>query len=71
VNAAPDSPFLTTAEAAAIIRMDRDYVTRQCESGAIPAKKLGRMWRIHRDDLDRFMAPGKAPVTRPDRRRAS
>lgn len=67
-----DLIYLTTSEAAAIIRTSSDYVARQCDAGNLRAKKVGHEWRIHRDELDRFMASGgKAPATRPMRRRAS
>lgn len=64
--------FLTTDEAAAIIRTDRDYVSRQCANGNITAKKLGTEWRIHREDLDAFMrgTRAKAPPSRAGRKRA-
>lgn len=66
------SPYLTTDEAAAIVRMDRDYVSRQCAAGNLKAKKLGTEWRIHRDDLALFMTGAPAPATRHrERRRAS
>lgn len=66
-----ESPYLTTDEVAQIIRMDRDYVARQCNAGNLKAKRLGKTWRIHRDDLALFMAgEKKAPATR-QRRRAS
>lgn len=63
--------YLTTTEAGAIIRTSPDYVARQCDAGNLRAKKVGREWRIHRDDLTVFMTGGKAPSTRPMRRRAS
>lgn len=63
--------YLTTDEAAAIIRMSRDYVARQCDAGNLYGKKVGREWRIHRDELARFMSGSPAPATRPLRRRAS
>lgn len=63
--------YLTTDEAAAIVRSSRDYVARLCASGQIVARKLGRDWRIHRDELDRFMrGTGKAKPVR-ERKRAS
>lgn len=58
------SEFLTTEEAAALIKMQPDYVARQCKAGQIKAKKLGTTWRIRRADLDAFMAGGMAPATR-------
>lgn len=63
--------YLTTGEVAEIIRTSTDYVSRQCANGAIRAKRVGREWRIHRDEVTRFMGGGRAPATRPQRRRAS
>lgn len=64
------SPYLTTTEAAAIIRRTPDYVMRQCAAGNLRATKVGA-WRIHRDDLDAFMrGPEPTPAARPPRRRA-
>jgi excisionase family DNA binding protein len=56
--------YLTTTEAAAIIRKSADYVARQCKAGQIKAKKLGNDWRIERIALDAFMSGGKAAPTR-------
>lgn len=59
------SPWLTTAEVAALIRTDDEYVRRQCKNGALKATKLGTGWRIHRDAVDQFMAaPAGVPPTR-------
>lgn len=73
--AAPAKPanaaaYLTTEEAAAIIRTDREYVSRQCANGNLIAKKLGTEWRIHPDDLDTFMrgSKKKAPPARSRKR---
>lgn len=64
--------YLTTDEVAEIIRKSRDYVSRQCALGNIKARKLGNDWRIHRLEVDRFMAGAEpVPATRPARRRAS
>lgn len=56
--------YMTAVEAAEIIRMEPDYVRRQCKAGNIRAKKLGTEWRITRAALDDFMAGGPAPATR-------
>ncbi len=50
--------YLTLREAAQRIQMSEDYVRKQCEAGALPAKKLGNRWRISRDALDVFMTDG-------------
>lgn len=52
------SEILTLAEAAEYMRMSQDYVRKQCEAGALPAKKLGNRWRISRTALDVFMTDG-------------
>lgn len=65
------TPYLTTEEAAEIIRKSPDYVARMCNAKALAGKKLGNDWRIHRDDLDQFMRAGsKAPATRTRKRAA-
>lgn len=57
--------YLNCAEAAEIIRMDINYVQRQCKAGAIRAKKLGTQWRITRSALEEFMSGERvAPPTR-------
>lgn len=67
-----DSPYLTTAEVGAIIRMDAEYVARMCKMGRLEATQLGRTWRIHRDAVERFMAGGRQVArVRTPRRRAS
>ena len=65
-----DEPiYLTSREAAEIIRSSREYVARQCAAGHLRATKLGDEWRIHRDDLTRFMSGEAVPTDRPNRRR--
>jgi excisionase family DNA binding protein len=61
--------YLTTSEVADIIRRSREYVARQCAVGTLKGTKLGDEWRIHRDDLHRFMAGDTVPTDRPHRRR--
>ena len=60
------SAYLTVEEVAEEIGMGTDWVRRQCAAGVIPAKKLGQVWRVHRDNLDAFMgAPEPAPAAQP------
>lgn len=68
-----ETPWLLTEEVAAFLRVDREWVSRQCAKGALKATKLGQHWRIHRDDLDAFMGQGQIQTPRPgrSRRRAS
>lgn len=57
-----ESPYLTTAEAAALIRISVKWVQKACHAGDLPAVKTGKEWRIHRRDLDRFMGGTPAPA---------
>ncbi len=45
--------FLTTDEAAALMRVSRKTVLRRIRSGQLPACRLGREYRIRADDLVR------------------
>lgn len=66
-----ESPWLTTEEAAAYLRVSADYIRRQCAKGTIPARLIGGRngWLITREALDAFMSPaGPAPVARSRRR---
>lgn len=44
--------MLTTGEIAEILRMSPEWVRAQCDSGEMPAHKLGREWRIDADEFD-------------------
>lgn len=46
-----DNELLTVKEVAAYLRVSRVTVWRWCQQGIIPASRLGRNWRIRRDDL--------------------
>lgn len=42
----------TPEEAAALIRCSKDFILAAIRSGALPAKKLGKGYRIKGSDLD-------------------
>lgn len=46
-----DNELLTVKEVATFLRVSRVTVWRWCQRGLIPASKVGRNWRIRRDDL--------------------
>ncbi len=46
-----ENELLTVREVAAYLRVSRVTVWRWCQEGTIPAFRIGRNWRIHRDDL--------------------
>jgi excisionase family DNA binding protein len=43
--------LLTVKEVAGYLRVSRVTVWRWCQQGVIPAFRIGRNWRIRRDDL--------------------
>lgn len=69
--------WLSTAEVAEQIGLTAESVTRLCSIGDLPATKLGNRWRVHPDDLERYMQPSvktsprKRRTTARQRRRAS
>jgi excisionase family DNA binding protein len=46
-----ENEVLTVKEVAAYLRVSRVTVWRWCQRGTLPALRVGRNWRIHRDDL--------------------
>ena len=56
--------FLTTAEAAEVIRETAENVARRCKAGQIRASRLGGEWRIREDDLLDFMTRAENPSVR-------
>jgi excisionase family DNA binding protein len=42
---------LTVKEVADYLRVSRVTAWRWCQQGTLPAFRIGRHWRIHRDDL--------------------
>lgn len=45
------APLLTTAEAAAILRVVPRMITKMCNAGDLKAVRVGNRWRINRDAL--------------------
>jgi excisionase family DNA binding protein len=64
-----ESPkYLNTRQIAAEYGFDLDTVQSWCDSGKLRAFKIGREWRIHRDDWARFVRPNKPPAPSEPRR---
>ena len=49
--------LLTVQEAAGLLRVHRNTIYAMIHDGRLPAFKVGRVWRIHPDDL-----PGKGLI---------
>ncbi|HFC09959.1 MAG TPA: helix-turn-helix domain-containing protein [Chloroflexi bacterium] len=52
-NALP--PVMTPAEAAQVLRVSEEDVIAAIESGDLPARKIGRAYRISREALEKFL----------------
>lgn len=50
-----DVKFLTPAEAAELLRIQRDTVYRLIEAGDLPARRIGGQWRIPKAELDEML----------------
>jgi excisionase family DNA binding protein len=48
--------FVTVAEVAAQLRVSNMTVYRLIQSGALPAVRVGRSYRIRATDVDRYLA---------------
>ncbi|MCM0622846.1 helix-turn-helix domain-containing protein [Nocardioides bruguierae] len=58
VDAAPEpdrpSPWLTTSQVAVLLRVEPRTVVKAIDRGSLPARKAGRQWQIHTDDVEHY-----------------
>ena len=52
---------VSAADAARMVRKGRGLVLAACASGALPAKRDGKAWKIRAVDLDAWAAAGFKP----------
>ena len=50
-----DKLILTLADAAALTSLSKDHLSAAIHAGKLKAKKIGRGWKIKRDDLDLYV----------------
>jgi excisionase family DNA binding protein len=64
----PDE-ILTSTEAAALMRVHRSTLLRECKAGRVPYRRLGRRFLFSRQALDEWMraAPSAGTTSLPDR----
>ena len=48
----------TVAEAAVYLKLNPDYLRRRTKAGAVPALRMGRVWRYRKDRLDAWLDAG-------------
>ncbi|KAA3614359.1 MAG: DNA-binding protein [Planctomycetota bacterium] len=54
-----DQSYLSLNEAAELLKVDYKTLYRLVRQGRIPSFRVGRIYRIHRQDLDSFMSTDK------------
>ena len=54
--------FLTTDEVLEYLRVNARTVYRLIRNGDLPAVRIGRQWRIRRNDLDQWLETQKRVV---------
>jgi excisionase family DNA binding protein len=52
----PTQPFLTPQEVSDLLQVSVYTVRRWIKQGELPAYKVGRLWRIKKDDLNRWLS---------------
>lgn len=52
---APLHPFLTPKEVSSLLQVSVYTVRRWIKDGELPAYKVGRLWRIDKVELDRWL----------------
>lgn len=50
-----DPQILTLAEVSAYLRIPSSTIYKLSREGALPAQKIGRNWRYHKDVLDDWL----------------
>ncbi|MBP9040769.1 MAG: helix-turn-helix domain-containing protein [Anaerolineaceae bacterium] len=53
------SPIITIEEAADLLKIPVSSVYKLAQAGKIPAQKVGRHWRFHRQTLIQWIAYGQ------------
>jgi excisionase family DNA binding protein len=57
-------PLLTVGEVAGLMRVSNMTVYRLIKSGQLPALRVGKNYRIRRDDIERYLADRTVHVER-------
>lgn len=52
------SEIMTVKEVAEFLRLSRATVWRMIQEQRLPAFRVGRSWRVRREDVDRLTQPG-------------
>lgn len=59
-EAREQAPALTTKDVAALLKVSTKTVLRLIQSGQLPARKIGRCWRLSPHALDAWLSTPQA-----------
>ncbi len=62
------SSVLTIDELAEYLKISKSTLYKLAQEGALPAQKVGKHWRFHRDAVDQWLrneSPSSAPLRSP------
>ena len=57
------TPYMTLKETAKYLKLSEITIYRMIQRGDIPAIKLGRSWRVHRNTLEEFLHRLAYPIS--------
>lgn len=63
-NSSINSELLTVSDAADYLKVSQMTIWRWCQSGRLPAFKIGREWRIERSALEDIIRKNRQPNTK-------
>lgn len=61
---APSTPLLTVRQVAELLSVSSEVVSGLIRDGYLPARMIGKRYRIDAADFDTYYAATKVPVTR-------
>lgn len=53
--------ILTVEDVAKLLRVSKVKVTRMCRTEELAAFRVGRLWRLHRADVEKWLASQTSP----------
>jgi len=57
--AKPEADILTIEELSKYLRVSKSTLYKLVREGRIPSQKVGRHWRFHKDNIDRWLGQDK------------
>lgn len=62
----PPNAVLTITELSKYLKISRSTLYKPAQEGKLPAQKVGRHWRFHREAVDEWLGKsGQAPIPQP------